>query len=211
MMNAARFIAAIGAPLIGAASLSQGWLSVAENMAHGRTLAEGVWVYLCYFTVLTNVFVVLVLARAALKPGDRTGLNAPRVELMAAISILFVGVIYNWLLASQWDPQGLRKLNDVVLHDVSPLLFALFWALRRSGALSWRDAAFAALWPLAYTIYGQARGALDGYYPYFFTDPTRLSWGQVLLNMAGLMAAFVMGALALTVLDRAAARRAAPG
>lgn len=211
MMDAARLIAAIGAPLIGAATLSQGWLSVAETMAHGRTLAEGVWVYLCYFTVLTNVFVVLVLARAALQRGDRTGLNAPRVELMAAISILFVGVVYNWLLASQWDPQGLRKLNDVVLHDVSPLLFALFWTLRRSGALSWRDAAFAGLWPLAYTIYGQARGALDGYYPYFFTDPTRLGWGHALLNMAGLMAAFVAGALALTALDRAAARRTAPG
>lgn len=202
-MSLAQFIAGAGALLVGAATVSQGWLSVAETMGRGGTLAWGVWLYLCYFTVLTNCFVVLVLARAALKPGDRTGLNAPRVELMAAISILFVGAVYNLLLASQWDPQGLRKFNDVILHNVSPILFAMFWFVRRGGALTWRDALFTAMWPLAYTIYGQTRGALDGVYPYFFTDPTRLSWTQVLLNMAGLMAAFFVGALALVTLDRA--------
>jgi hypothetical protein len=202
-MGAVRLLAGAGAVVIGAATLSQGWLSVAETMGRGGSLAWGVWVYLCYFTVLTNCFVVAVLARAALKPDDRAGLNTPRVELMAATSILFVGAVYNLLLASQWDPQGLRKLNDVILHDVSPFLFALFWFLRRSGALTWRDALFAATWPLAYTIYGLTRGAFDGVYPYFFTDPTRLSWTQVLLNMAGLMAAFFVGALALAMLDRA--------
>mgnify|MGYP001335417436 CR=1 FL=1 len=65
-----------------------------------------------------------------------------------------------------------------------------------------RDALFAAVWPLAYTIYGLTRGAFDGVYPYFFTDPTRLSWPQVLFNMTGLMAAFFVGALALAMLDR---------
>ena len=70
MMSLAQFIAGAGALLIGAATVLQGWLSVAETMGRGGTLAWGVWVYLCYFTVLTNCFVVLVLARAALKPID---------------------------------------------------------------------------------------------------------------------------------------------
>jgi hypothetical protein len=207
MWTSPRLLAAIGAPLIGAATLSQGWLSVSEIVANGGAFAEGVSRYLCYFTVLTNVFVVIVLARAALRPGDRTGLNAPRVELMAATSILFVGAVYNLLLASLWDPQGLRKINDVILHDISPLGFALFWLLRSRGVLRWRDAVFTAAWPAAYTIYAQVRGALDGFYPYFFTDPTRASWPQVLLNMAGLMGAFVVAALLLVALDNTVARR----
>lgn len=202
----ARLLAALGALLIGAATVSQGWLSVAETTNAGGTLAGGVWIYLCYFTVLTNCLVVAVLARAALRPHDCSGLNSPRVELMAVTSILFVGAVYNLLLASQWDPQGLRKINDVVLHIVSPLLFALFWFVRRRGALSWREALFTALWPGVYTIYAQVRGAIDGYYPYFFTDPTRLPWPQVLLNMAALMGAFVVAALLLVALDSAAAR-----
>ncbi len=208
-MNATRLLAAVGAVVIGAATVSQGWLSVAETMGRGGSLAWGVWVYLCYFTVLTNCFVVLVLGRAALKPDDRTGLNAARVELMAATSILFVGAVYNLLLASQWDPQGLRKLNDVILHDVSPLLFALFWFLRRSGALTWRDALFATIWPGAYTIYSQARGPFDGFYPYFFTDPTKAPWSAVLLNVFGLMVAFMVAALVLVALDRPKAAKQA--
>lgn len=205
--DAARLIAAIGAPLIAAATISQGWLSTAEIINQGGTLGEGVWRYLCYFTVLTNTLVALVLARATLRPVDHAGLNAPRVELMAVTSILFVGAVYNLLLASQWDPQGLRKLNDVILHIGSPLLFALFWLLRPRGVLGWRDAGFAAVWPAGYTIYAQARGALDGFYPYYFTDPTRAPWPQVLLNMAGLMAAFVVAALLLVALNAAGVRR----
>lgn len=201
-MGAARLLAGAGAVLIGAATISQGWLSVAETMNRGGTLAAGVWVYLCYFTVLTNVLVVLVLARAALKPDERNGPNAPHIELMTVTSILFVGAVYNLLLASQWDPQGLRKLNDVILHDVSPLLFALFWFLRRSGALTWRDAVFTTIWPGVYTLYAQVRGALDGFYPYFFTDPTRAPWPAVLLNIFGLMVVFIVAALLLTALDR---------
>ncbi len=208
-MQGARLLAAIGAPVIGAATVSQGWLSVAESMQHGRTLVEGVWIYLCYFTVLTNLLVTATLARAALKPADCGGLNTPRFELLVVTSILFVGIVYNLLLASQWNPQGLRKANDIILHDVSPLLFAGFWLARRNGVLGWRDAVFTALWPLAYSIYGQARGAADGFYPYFFADPTKASWAHVLANMAGLFVAFVVGAIILVALDRALRRAAA--
>jgi hypothetical protein len=205
-----RLIAGLGAPLIGAATLSQGWLSVEESMAQGRTLAHALWIYLCYFTVLTNVFVTAVLARAALKPDDRRALNAPRVELMAATSILFVGAVYNLLLASQWDPQGLRKFNDVILHSVSPLLFTLFWLARPRGDLALRDAAFASLWPMAYTLYGLTRGAFDGYYPYFFMNPATTALPQLLLNVLALLAAFAAGALVLIGADRVL-RRASSG
>ena len=203
----ARILAMVGAPLIAFSTVSQGWLSASEYAGQGGSLGEGVWRYLCYFTVLTNTFVAVVLARAALKPEDRTGLNAPRFELMAVTSILFVGAVYNILLAHLWDPQGLRKFNDVILHNVSPLVFALFWALRGHGALTWRDAAFTAIWPAAYTLYAQIRGAADGFYPYFFTDPTRASWVQVLGNMAGLMAVFVVAALLLVGLANTRVRR----
>ncbi len=207
----ARLLAAVGAPLIAAATVSQGWLSTSATMAEGASFAEGVWRYLGYFTVLTNLFVVAVLARAALRPTDRAGLNAPRIELMAVTSILFVGAIYNLLLASQWDPQGLQKLNDVVLHDVSPALFALFWLLRPRGGLNWRDALIAASWPLAYCVYGLTRGAFDGHYPYFFMNPLTTPWPQLALNMAGLVAVFLAAAAALVMLDRVLVRRGSSG
>jgi hypothetical protein len=206
MNGMARLIAGIGAAVLAASIVSQGWLSVQGAIADGETLAVGVWRYLCYFTVLTNTLVAVVLARAALKPQDRAGLNAPRFELLAVTSILFVGAVYNVLLASQWDPQGLQKLNDDILHIWSPVGFALFWLMRGRGALSWRDAAFAASWPLIYSIYGLARGAFDGFYPYFFMNPETTPWPLVARNMMGLVLAFLLGALALVALDRAIGR-----
>jgi hypothetical protein len=157
--------------------------------------------------VLTNALVVLVLARSAIKPGDCTGLNAPRVELMAVTSILFVGVVYNLLLASLWDPQGLQRYNDNVLHIGAPVLFAAYWLTRPRGELTWGDALFAALWPGAYCAYGLTRGALDGFYPYFFMNPATAPWPNVLTNVTGLVAAFIVAALLLVGFDRRGVRR----
>lgn len=210
-MRAARSVAALGA-LIGAAALGLQYFLIVRNMgAEGSTLLEATWRYFVYFTILTNTFVTLVMARAALNPASREGLNAPRVELMAVTSILFVCIVYNLLLASRWDPQGLQKIADVGVHQIVPALFALFWLLRPHGGLTWRGALFCALWPTAYTVYALARGQLDGFYAYYFMDPSTMSWGALALNVAGLCAAFVAGALVLVGVDHVLARRAQAG
>lgn len=197
-----RGLALIAAPLILAATVSQGWISTQDMIANGGSVMDGVWRYLGYFTVLTNLLVVAVLMRAALAPEERSGLNAPRFELMALTSILFVGVVYHALLASQWNPQGLQKLNDDVLHTWSPLAFSAFWLLRPRGAVTWSDALFAAFWPMAYSAYSLTRGAFDGHYPYYFMDPSSMPWLIVARNMAGLVLAFVVGALMLAAIDQ---------
>ena len=207
MKSAARIVATAGA-LIGFFGLGlQYWLLYADMSANGASLLEITWRYFVWFTLLTNTFVTLVMARAALKPDSFTGLNAPRIELMAVTSILFVCIVYNLLLAPRWDPQGWQKVADVTVHDVVPLTFALFWILRPHGSLTWRDAAFAALWPLAYAIYGLTRGLFDRFYPYFFMDPTTTSYGQIALNLVGLVAAFAVGALLLLGISGVLARR----
>lgn len=185
----------------------QYWLLYVDMTPNGASPLNVLWRFYAYFTLLTNTFVTLVLARAALKPDSLTGLNAPRVELMAVTSIMFVCIVYNLLLASRWDPQGWQKVADVIVHNAVPPMFLLFWALRPHGALKWTDAAFAALWPLAYAIYGLTRGLFDGFYPYFFMDPTSASYGQIALNLTGLVAAFAVGALLLFCISRALGRR----
>lgn len=208
MKSAARVLAACGA-LLGVFGLGlQSWLLYADMSANGASALDVLWRFYAYFTLLTNTFVTLVFARAALKPDSLTGLNAPRVELMAVTSIMFVCIVYNLLLASRWDPQGWQKVADVIVHNVVPLLFLLFWALRPHGGLKWGHAMFAAAWPLAYAVYGLTRGAFDGFYPYFFMDPTTASYAQIALNLVGLVVAFMLGALLLIGISRALGRRA---
>lgn len=165
------------------------------------------WRFFGYFTILTNCLVTLVLARAALKAGADDGLNSPPVELMTLTSILFVCAVYNILLAPRWSPEGWQLVADIAVHQGTPLVFALYWLARPHGRLRWANALFAALWPIAYSFYGLTRGALDGFYPYFFMDPSSAPWAQVTLNMAGLTAAFVAGALVFVAIDRALGRR----
>lgn len=207
MTKLARPLAAFGA-VIGFFGLGlQYWLLYASMSAEGASVVEITWRYFVWFTLLTNTFVTLVMARAALRPESDVGLNSPRIELMAVTSILFVCVVYNLLLAPRWNPQGWQKVADVTVHDIVPLVFTLFWLVRPHGSLTWRDAAFAALWPLAYAMYGLTRGLFDHFYPYFFMDPTTLSYGQIALNLLGLVAAFAMGALLLLSISHALGRR----
>lgn len=207
MTKLARPIAALGA-LIGIFGLVLQYILLYGDMAaDGASPLAITWRFFSWFTLLTNTFVTLVMARAALRPEARSGLNAPRVELMAVTSIMFVCIVYNLLLASRWDPQGWQKVADVVVHNIVPFVFLAFWSVRQHGSLSWRDAAFAAIWPLAYAVYGLTRGAFDGFYPYFFMDPTSISYGQIAINLVGLVVAFMLGALLLIGISRALGRR----
>jgi hypothetical protein len=203
----ARGVAGVGA-LIGLFGLVLQYVLLHRDMtAEGASALDVAWRFFAYFTILTNTFVTLVMARAALAPEARTGLSAPRVELMAVTSIMFVCIVYNVLLAGRWDPRGWQKVADVIVHNVVPLVFALFWLLRPHAQLKWTDAAFAGLWPFGYAVYGIARGQVDGFYPYFFMDPTQASWLQIALNVAGPFVAFTIGACALIFLSRLIGRR----
>lgn len=206
MSRLARSVAALGALIGFFGLLLQYWLLYTDMAAEGASPLDVLWRYYVYFTLLTNTFVTLVMARAAMKPDSPAGLNAPRIELMAVTSILFVAIVYNVLLASRWDPQGWQKVADVTVHDVVPVIFALFWLSRPHGRLTWTDAVFAALWPLAYAVYGLTRGLFDNVYPYFFMNPVSASYGQIAINLAGLVVAFILGALLLIGISRALAR-----
>jgi len=173
----------------------------------GATPVEATWRYFAYFTILTNVLVTAVMIRASLLPKSHVGLNAPRIELMAVTSILFVCIVYNVLLASRWDPRGWQKVADLILHDITPALFTLFWLLKQRTPLRWRFALFAAIWPLAYAVYSLTRGAIDGFYPYFFMDPTSLSIPRIAMNLGLLMMFFVFGAAIMVCANRVIVRR----
>jgi hypothetical protein len=206
-MKPARIVAIVGALLGAFGLILQFWLLYTDMTHDGASPLEATWRYFAYFTILTNTFVTLVMARAALKPENYTGLNAPGIELMAVTSILFVCIVYNLLLASRWDPQGWQKLADVIVHDAVPVTFAIFWFLRPHGSLTWRDAGVAAIWPLAYAVYGLSRGLFDHFYPYFFMDPTKVSYLLIARNLVGLVVAFLLGAAVLLTVSRALARR----
>ncbi|NER60755.1 hypothetical protein G3435_13725 [Pseudomonas sp. MAFF212428] len=165
-----------------------------------------------YFTVLSNTLVASVLTQAAFgraSPLRRWWLS-PWVSSGVAVSIVFVALAYSLLLRHLWQPQGWQWLADELLHDVMPLLYALYWwycvpkgQLRLQHLLGWL------LYPLGYFIYVLGRGHGIGFYPYPFIDVANLGYGQVVLNAMAIVCGFVLLGLLLIGLDRWQGRRLA--
>ncbi|WP_177336063.1 Pr6Pr family membrane protein, partial [Pseudomonas sp. NBRC 111134] len=82
-----------------------------------------------YFTVLTNTLVAAVVSYAAFGREGRVRrfFLSPSVSTAVAASIVLVALAYSLLLRHLWQPQGWQWLADELLHDVMPVLYAVYW------------------------------------------------------------------------------------
>ena len=120
-----------------------------------------------------------------------------------AASIAVVGIAYALLLQHLWDPQGLQLVADVLLHNVMPVLFIVYWwvAVPR-GDVRWTHISRWMLYPVIYFAYAMIRGAVSGIYPYYFIDASALGYTRALGNAVGILVAFVAVAVLLVAVGR---------
>lgn len=202
-MRMGKSIAAIAA-LVGWAGLLLQLVLIVRNL--GPTL--GVWRFVGFFTVLTNMLAATVATAIAL--GRSEGIAGARVRLAAATSMLMVGIVYSIALRNLWHPTGLQKVADVLLHDAAPLLWFLVWLAASLPGSKWREIGWALAWPFAYSIYALGRGALDGWYAYWFLDPSKQTPLQLLASIAIMLAGFALMATFLAAIDPWHSRRRQP-
>lgn len=207
-----RPLAVVGA-LLGSFGLAlQLWFSIRITLDKGGTVLGGVWLYLGFYTIITNVLVAKALSSAAIGPRNavlRFYLR-PGVQTAIAMSIIIVSAVYNLMLRSLWHPSGWLLVADVIVHDLMPPFYLLYWwlAVPKDG-LRWRQVLAWQSYPAAYFLYVLLRGAMNGGYPYPFLDAGALGYVPVLLNAIGMLAAFVAVGLLLIALGRWQVRRRA--
>lgn len=197
---AARPIATVLALLNWAALLSQLWLSLPAGQAQGQPVLLTLTNFFSFFTILTNLFAAVILIWTALTPdGPRPGLRTS-----AAVYIAVVGLGYSLLLRHLWDPQGLQRIVDILLHDINPAAYILFWFIffRKGATLSWRSAFLWLIWPLLYLLYSMIRGSMIGWYPYPFLDPRLVPFPRIISTIVGFMTTFLVLGLAAVALTR---------
>jgi hypothetical protein len=199
-MQAARWVAAVLAVVAWSGLVLQ-YVIFAERA--GQALAA--WRFVGFFTVLSNIGIAAIATAVAV--GRRGWLTGARARLMGLTAIVTVGFVYSLLLRSLWKPAGLSKLADAILHDVTPILFVALWALMPHGELRWRDLKWALAPPFLYLAYSMARGALDGWYPYYFLNPAVQTWPQLVAGMVGMMLVFAIIAASAIAIDIRLARR----
>lgn len=188
------------------------WFSVRLALDDGHTALHGVWLCLGYYTILTNLLVAAVLTAASIDTRSALPrlLQRPGVQTAAAMSIVIVSAVYNLMLRQLWTPTGWVLMADVIVHDLMPPLYVLYWwlavpkaSLRWSQVIGWQS------YPAGYFAYVLLRGAVNGWYPYPFLDVKALGYPQVVLDALGVLVAFIVVALLLVALGRWQARRQA--
>ena len=162
------------------------------------------WLLLGYFTILTNILVVLVFVAVAIAGIER----CPAYVLAGtALSILLVGVIYYWLLHVLSEVSGVSRVANVLLHLVTPVAVPLYWiAVASKGKLRWPDPLLWAVYPLAYFGYALLRGEFTGKYPYPFIDVSQIGWQRTAINACLIAVAYLGAGFLVVVVDRRLSR-----
>lgn len=198
MSPAARALAALIAVAALGAVLVQFWVVQADRVGQ-ENLAVRAWIMLRFFTILSNLFIGLVMAAVAL--GRRPG---PDWLATPTLAILMVGAVYHTLLAQPMP--GLEWWTDLGYHTLAPLGAGLWWLAFGGHGLRLRRLWVWLTWPAGYCAYALGRGQLDGVYPYFFVDVGRFGWAQVGLNVVGLVLAFGLAGVVLWAIARVLGR-----
>jgi hypothetical protein len=180
-------------------------LSIAISRANGLTIVGAVVTYFSFFTILTNLLVALQLTLSLWMPNSTIGSYFSRTAVTSATAayIAMVGACYSLLLRHLWDPEGLQKTADIILHDAVPVLYVIYWLIFvPKSPLRWKVVLWWLIYPLAYLFCVLVRGALVGRYPYPFIDAGALGYSRTLSNAALLLCAFLAVGLFVIALTR---------
>jgi hypothetical protein len=180
-----RGVAAIAA-VVGWTALVLQYALITQNIGVGL----GTWRFFGFFTILSNIGVAIIATGIAL--GRDNGLTGARARLMGLSAILLVGLTYSLLLRHTWQPQGLQKLADTMLHDVTPILFLILWALMPHGELRWTDLKWTLTPPAVYLTYAMGRGTIDDWYPYYFLNPQLQTGAELGVSIFGTLGVFAI-------------------
>ncbi|WBV60508.1 Pr6Pr family membrane protein [Chryseobacterium camelliae] len=145
--------------------------------------------FFSFFTILTNIIVAVYFT---LQTVNSSKIKKPGILTAITVYILIVGLIYQIILRSTWNPTGLQKIVDELLHTVIPVLVLIYWYLyENKSGLNYKQIPQWAVYPLLYLFYILTRGHFSGFYPYPFVNVADLGYTKVLINSFWILVFFM--------------------
>jgi hypothetical protein len=179
------------------ALITQLYLIIINNQI---PVIESVTRYFSYFTILTNIMVVLCFTQLLLNFNKKEEHLYSKPGVLAALTVYIcvVGIIYNLILRFTWQPKGLQLVVDELLHAFIPVLFVFYWLIfAPKSNLKWTNAFAWLVYPFVYLVFILVRGAYSGFYPYPFMDVGTFGYNQILFNSFYLLIFFLVLSLIL--------------
>lgn len=180
----------VGIDYLGAIIALLSWLAVIAQFfismqASTVDPATQVVRFFSYFTILTNLIVAVYSTSLGFFPKKTIGVFCAKSTTSTAVTlyILLVGLVYNLVLRGIWQPQGMARVVDEVLHSIVPfLVLCYWWRIPDKRLLKWKDILGWLTYPFIYLLYTLVHGAVSGFYPYPFVDVRVLGLTKVLIN-----------------------------
>lgn len=136
--------------------------------------------YFAFFSITSTILagVVLIYSGFVLLTNQLESDRQASFRLVATVSMLIVGVVYHALLGdSAVDPRDIGYqwpvLPNLVIHTWAPAAIVVDYTLSIRGALpKWRKSLWVVTYPLCWLAFSIVRGLTDGWWPYWFIDPS---------------------------------------
>lgn len=168
--------------------------------------------FFSFFTNLSNLLAALVLifgafALLAQRPPSAA---SDLVRAGAVVNMAVVGIVFTALLRDV-DLGSLLPWVNTVLHYIMPIVVVAEWLLQPPQTrLGMRQLLWCQLFPLLYLAYVLSRGALIGWYPYPFLNPTTVGgYGVVAAYVIGIVLVFFVAGWLLFAVGNNLHRRVA--
>lgn len=149
-------------------------------------MAETLVRFFSFFTILTNSLVTLFFGIKYFKRSQTSSTFWHSGETLTAIAtfIIIVGLVYQVVLRSIWEPKGMQLLVDELLHAIIPLFVLVYWLIYATASrIKFKQTVIWLLYPVIYTILVIIRGHFSGFYPYPFVNVSELGITKVILNI----------------------------
>ena len=159
-------------------------LTIPARLDGGDSLLGAVVFFLSFFTILTNIGLVLVYTAALAPRALPMWFGLPSSRAMLAALILLVMAVYHFVLAENWAPVGWFHVADVMLHYLTPIFYLIWWVLApRKDIIGFGAIPRMIVVPIVYVVYIFIRGAIVDEYPYPFLDLNQFGPMTVAMNI----------------------------
>lgn len=198
-MNPGRALSWVGLVAGAGTLLLQFAISMQAYAAAGRDVFGALGMFFSYYTILTNIVLVLIYLSDLASWRWLEVFRKLDVNGMMVANMVLVMTFVHFFLRGLVPMSGLFLLCDTLLHYVTPVIYIVWWLVTvRHGPLLIRRVPIMLAPTIVYFLYVLARGAWVREYPYPVLNVTRLGYGQVLLNAVYLTIG--LGALMLIVI-----------
>lgn len=162
--------------------------------------------FFSYFTILTNIIVAYYFTLQLFRNSEK--IENSGIITAITVYILVVGLIYQLTLRSAWNPLGMQKIVDELLHSIIPFLALLYWIfIANKKDLSYKLIPKWTIYPLLYLVFILIRGSFAGFYPYPFVNVVKFGYSQVFINSLYILIFFIVLSVVFIIVGNALSRQ----